>query len=202
MEEEEEEFKGDLVQLSLLYEKDYKMEFLLKGTSVYFANLLRRLGIGQVPVYAIDKVTFYENSSSLFDEYIAHRIGQVPLISDQGKGSEILFTLEAEGPAVVFSKDLKSKDSKVKVAVPNIAIVKLNEGQNIRLEAKAIKGIGRTHGKFQAGLLSYEILSDDEFKFKVETFMQMTARDLLLETSDLLLKKCEELEEALKELDK
>ncbi|MCX8198167.1 MAG: DNA-directed RNA polymerase subunit D [Candidatus Micrarchaeota archaeon] len=190
------------MNISVISEKGNRIEFLLRGTSIAFSNLLRRYAMGQVPVYALDRVVFYENSSALFDEYIAHRIGQIPILSESGKADEVIFTLEAEGPAVVMSKDLKSTDSKIKVALDNIPLLKLLEGQNIRLEAKARMGIGRQHAKFQPGLVSYEILSPNELKFKVESFLQLEPRELLARTAETIEQRCEELESKLSDIKK
>ena len=179
-------------------EKDNRLEFVLKGTSAPFANLVRRFGMSQVPIFAIDNVTFYENGSAMFDEYVAHRLGQVPLISDSGRAAEeVGFTLEASGPGTVYSKELRSTDAKVKASIGNIPLLRLLEGQNLRLEAKARRGIGRTHAKFQPGLISYEIVKPTEFRFKVESFMQIEPRDLLEKTAELVAQKCDELEEKL-----
>ena len=184
------------MNIEMAMEKGNKMEFLLKGGSTSFANLLRRFGMGQVPVFAIDSVTFYENSSAMFDEYIAHRIGQVPLVSDlTGKAKdEILLTLDASGPSTVYTKELKSSDSKIRSALDNIPLLKLLEGQNLRLEAKARQGIGRTHAKWQAGLIAYEALDGKDFKFKTETFMQLEPREFLASAADQIIARCEELD--------
>lgn len=191
------------MNIEMATEKGNRMEFLLRGSTVSFANLLRRFGMGQVPVFAVDSVTFYENSSSMFDEYLAHRIGQVPLLSDSGKAKdEILLTLQAEGPSTVYSKELKSADSKIKSALDNIPLLKLLEGQNIRLEAKARRGIGRQHAKWQPGLISYEVLDGKDFRFKAETFMQLEPRDLLSAAADEVIARCEELDGKLSEIKK
>ena len=189
------------MDIDMTREKENRLEFTLKGASVPFANLVRRFGIGQVPIFAIDRVTFYENGSAMFDEYVAHRLGQVPLLSDAGRASdEIGFTLEASGPSTVYSRDLKSTDAKVKAAIADIPLLKLLEGQNLRLEAKARRGTGRAHAKFQPGLISYEVLKPTEFRFKVETFMQVEPRDLLSKTAELVMARCDELEEKLSEV--
>jgi DNA-directed RNA polymerase subunit D len=186
------------MKIELTAEKNNRMEFLLSGASVPFANLVRRFGIGQLPVFAIDSVTVYENSSAMFDEYLAHRLGQIPLLSESGKASdEIIFTLDAEGPGTVYSKSLKSTDSKIKSALDDIPMLRLLEGQNIRLEAKARHGIGKTHAKFQPGLISYEVLGEGEFKFKIESFMQLEPRNYLSKCADLIVERCDEFEEKL-----
>jgi DNA-directed RNA polymerase subunit D len=179
-------------------EKNNRLNFTLKGVQVPFANLLRRYGMGQVPVFAIDKVTFYENGSALFDEYIAHRLGEVPLTSEASRAAdEVTLTLESEGPCTVYSKALKSTDAKIKASLDNIPLLSLLEGQNLRLEAKARQGIGRQHAKFQPGLIAYEMLSPNEFKFKTETFTQLEPRTFLSRAADVIIERCDEFEEKL-----
>ena len=46
------------------------------------ANALRRIIISEVPTMAIEMVQVAENTSCLNDEFIAHRIGLVPLYSE------------------------------------------------------------------------------------------------------------------------
>ena len=118
----------------------------------------------------------------MFDEYIAHRVGLVPLVTP-GKGydekDEILFSLAAEGPVTVYSKDLKSSEKSVKVANEKIPIMKLAQGQTLRLDGKAILGTGSKSSKFQPGLITYKQLNHNEFEFYIETFGQMSPADIL-----------------------
>lgn len=191
------------MNVDMTLEKDNRLEFMLKGASAPFSNLVRRYVIGQLPTFAIDRVTFYENNSAMFDEYIAHRLGQVPLLSDISRAKdEVVFTLDAEGPSTIYSKQLKSTDAKIKSALDDIPLLRLLEGQNLRLEAKARMGMGRQHGKFQPGLVSYEMLSNSEFKFKVESFMQIEPRVMLTRTADMIIERCDELDEKLSEIKK
>lgn len=55
--------------------------FELTETDVSMANALRRIMISEVPTLCIDMVTFSENTSVLADEFIAHRLGLIPLRS-------------------------------------------------------------------------------------------------------------------------
>lgn len=55
------------------------IQFLLSHTHVSFANSLRRVMIAEVPAFAIDLVQVERNETMLFDEYIAHRLGMIPL---------------------------------------------------------------------------------------------------------------------------
>lgn len=57
------------------------VRFTLTDTDVSVANALRRVMMAEVPTMAIEIVNMEENDTVLFDEFIAHRMGLLPLTS-------------------------------------------------------------------------------------------------------------------------
>ncbi len=155
------------MDIKIIEEKDNFLRFLLKGTNHAYANALRRAMMAEVPAMAIEDVIIIENTSVLYDEVIAHRLGLIPLKTDLDAyvlaeecdcKSELgcskcrtSFTLEAEAkdePLMVYSSDLKP-ESDVTPVSGNIPIVKLGPTQRLRLEVYARLGRGIEHAKWQ-----------------------------------------------------
>ncbi len=150
--------------------KSGKVTFLLKNTNHESANSLRRVMMDSVPTMAIEDVEFRKNTSALYDEMVAHRLGLLPLKTDlksytlqeeckcEGVGCArctLTFSLKAKGPGYVYASDLKPKDPKIKPLFPQTPIAKLIKGQEIELEATAILGKGKKHVKFSPCLAWY-----------------------------------------------
>ncbi|MCL5675140.1 MAG: DNA-directed RNA polymerase subunit D [Candidatus Marsarchaeota archaeon] len=189
------------MKFTVLEDTPLTYRFKISDTSYNFANALRRVAISSVGCLAIDKVTFYENTSSIFDEYIAHRIGLVPILtpSNYDEKDEVIFSLSAEGPVTVYSKDLKSADKSAKVANENIPIMKLAEGQSLRLEGKAILGVGSKSSKFQPGIISYKSMDNEsEFEFFVESYGQMPAHEIIKRALNIISSSVKEVHKELK----
>ncbi|MFA5382786.1 MAG: DNA-directed RNA polymerase subunit D [Candidatus Micrarchaeia archaeon] len=189
-----------VIKIKIEKEDEKILNFSLNGAYIGFANVLRRYILGQVPTFAIDSVTIYDNSTYMFDEFIAHRIGQIPLHTPKKyKGDEqVIFTLDEKGPKLVKAEDLKTSDKTIKPSKPNILLFTLGEGQDLRLEGKAVIDKGKKHGKFQAGIAAYEEDKEGNFNFMIESFSQIPPKDMLLKTVELLREDAKEFEKQLK----
>lgn len=146
------------------------VRFVIKQANPAIANTIRRTILESVPTMAIHEVSFTKNSSALYDEIVAHRLGLVPLQTDlkgyvpqdkcscNGEGCNkctVVLSLSAKGPGTVYSGDMKSKDPKIKPVFDKIPIVKLLKGQELEFEAVAVLGRGKQHAKWIPGMASY-----------------------------------------------
>jgi DNA-directed RNA polymerase subunit D len=176
------------MKVSIIENSPRVMRVDISGIDYGTANAIRRVAIGNVNSFAVDSVTFYENTSAMFDEYIAHRIGLVPILTpkDYDEKDEIVFSLEAEGPGTVYSKEMKSSDKSVKVANDAIPIIKLAEGQRIRVDGKAVMGNGKRSAKFQPGIVSYKTKNGTDYEFYFESFGQMNANEIMKRALDII----------------
>jgi len=156
------------MKIKILEKREDAIRFIIEGVDIAFANALRRTVISEVPTFAVDEVEFYENNSALFDEMISHRLGLTPITTPADRFEldtlelddyTVTLSLEAEGPGVIYSGDLKSDDPDIKPANPNVPIVKLAEGQRLVFNAYARLGRGKDHAKWQPGLAYYKYLT-------------------------------------------
>jgi len=165
-------------QIEILEITDEKMVFVLSKTDTSMANALRRIMISEVPTMAIDLVELENNTSVLWDEFIAHRLGLIPLTSaamkdynytrdcscmDRCQYCSVELTLsvrnDSSEPRDVTSRDLYSNNPNVipvdcqlnaegKPIQEPILIMKLGKDQELKLTAIAKKGVGKEHAKW------------------------------------------------------
>ncbi|MBS3168371.1 DNA-directed RNA polymerase subunit D [Candidatus Woesearchaeota archaeon] len=191
------------MDIKLINKQDNKLIFLIKGTDPVFVNTLRRIMISEVPTLAIKKVTFTKNTSAVYDEFIAHRLGLLPLTTDlksyelqescscKGNGCakcQVSATLKAEGPITVYASDLKFQDPKVKSVYDKIPIIKLLKGQELEFEAVAGLGKAKDHAKFSPCLAFYRGVPEFDITKKTKL------KDCIKACNDLLREKGTSLE--------
>jgi DNA-directed RNA polymerase subunit D len=148
-------------KISFVEEYPKTQKFLVENTEPVLLNTFRRIVGYNIFIYAIDEIDFIENDSIIYDEFLANRVGLVPIITPkENTGKKVTFSLEKEGPCTVYSKDLISNDKDIKVAYDTIPLTKLEENQNLRFEAFAILGQGSIHTKFTPVIVGYQQISN------------------------------------------
>lgn len=71
-------------QIEIQELRDDFIKFELSDTDASVANAIRRVMIAEVPTLAIDLVSIEINTSVMTDEFLAHRLGMIPLYFDGG----------------------------------------------------------------------------------------------------------------------
>ncbi|KAI9835643.1 MAG: 45 kDa subunit of RNA polymerase II [Sclerophora amabilis] len=155
-----------------------RVDFTLQNVDLAFANSLRRTVLAEVPTLAIDLVEVEANTSVLADEFIAHRLGLIPLNSKNVDDvvytrdcencdqycteCSVMLTLHARctGDEVmkVYARDLVVGEPRPNEWVGNpiitdpeglgSVICKLRKGQELRMKCIAKKGIAKEHSKW------------------------------------------------------
>ena len=164
---------------------DYSAQIEFKDVNYSFVNSIRRSLVSMVPCLALHEIDFhmgslgsyvdeesgdekeYESISAMFNEIVAHRIGMLPIptdektieafgesIGDDSSQPDIMYSLHKQGPCIVYSGDLEpvSGDNSLVIPETNVPIVKLAEGQAILVYAKAKFGTARQHTKWQCAV--------------------------------------------------
>lgn len=162
------------------------MRLIIQGVDVAFANALRRIMLSEVPSMAIDEIVVIENSSVLYDEILAHRIGLIPLKTDLTSYNlpeacpcksefgcnlcRVTLTLEAEAnenTKIIYSGDMRSENPDIKPVSDRIVLVKLAPEQKVKLEAYARLGKGKKHAKWQpVSVCAYKFLPQLKINIK------------------------------------
>lgn len=156
------------MKIKILNKTENSLRLHIEDTDIAFMNTLRRVVTTEVPTMAIDEVVIIENSSVLQDEFLAHRIGLIPLKTDLETYNlpeectcksefgcnlcRVSLALEAEEEnqiATVYSGNLRSENPSITPTSDDIPIVKLAPDQRIRLEAYARLGKGKNHARWQ-----------------------------------------------------
>ena len=204
-----------MIKAKVLEDTGNSVTIQLEGVDRSYANAVRRFCISEVPSMAIDDVVILENSSVLYDEILAHRLGMVPIRTDLERyvlpekcdcGSplgcnkcRVLLVLDATGKervTTIYSGDLVSEDREMRPISETIPLVKLARGQTVKLEAYARLGRGKEHAKWQPCTVA--VLTDGKpdgnLNLMVESVGGLPARQIVLKAIKLLGEKLKEIQ--------
>ena len=155
------------MKTSIVSLTDDTIRFVVSGINTAFANTLRRTMSTEVPIMTIEDIFYFDNSSLVPDEILAHRLGLTPLTTDLDTyilpedcdceaelgcpKCRAVLTMDVESgedTVTVYSGDMTPDDPKTAPASKGIPLAKLAPGQAIRFEAYAQLGQGKTHVKW------------------------------------------------------
>lgn len=155
-------------------ERDH-VNLVMKNVDLAVANSVRRTMLAEVPTLAIDLVEIDINTSVLADEFLSHRLGLIPLVSegienlsysrdctcDQycNKCSvtlELAAKCDTDSTMNIYASDLAKFQNGSQLGDPVIRdahgkgplICKLRKHQELRITCIAKKGIAKEHAKW------------------------------------------------------
>ncbi|MBP7708434.1 hypothetical protein KA107_02015 [Candidatus Pacearchaeota archaeon] len=140
--------------------------------SLSLANALRR-SANEIPILAIEEIDIYKNDSALYDDFLAHRIGLIPLKNQKLKEGDVIemkLSVKADGKM----KEVLAKDLNGEVAYENIPIVLIDKDQEVEIVAKAKQGKATEHAKYSPGLLSYRHFNKVEVGKEAEKSQELS----------------------------
>jgi DNA-directed RNA polymerase subunit D len=114
-----------------------------------------------IPIVAISTVHISTNTSVMADEFVAHRLGLLPLVcpGEHDPEAEWKLELDCTGPCSVTSADVVHPT--LKPARSDMLLGQLGEGQRLKLTAVARWGTGQEHARFSPVCpITYRFLAD------------------------------------------
>jgi DNA-directed RNA polymerase subunit D len=213
------------VKLKILEKSTDSVKIQLQGVSLAYANAIRRIALSEVPVMAIDEIVILENSSIIYDELLAHRLGLIPLKTDLSRYvlpkdcdcgnplgclkcsvSLVLDSGAKESVKEILSEELISADEAIIPVRPDIPIVKVAPGQKVKLEAYARLGTGKEHAKWQAANVSIlkciKENTENDYTLEIESTGALPAIEIFSKAVEILRNRLQEFTEKTRSLKK
>ncbi|MCE4618198.1 MAG: DNA-directed RNA polymerase subunit D [Desulfurococcales archaeon] len=163
--------KSSSKSIQVLEKKDNEIRLQISGYPVVLVNALRRLALSDVPTLAVDFLHIYENSSSVFDEILAHRMGLVVLDSseaikklkspeecinadesDESCFVKLILNVEVDEKEqqgrYVLAGEIAIDSNITRIVYPETPLLYLIPGQRVHAVAYARLGRGKEHSKW------------------------------------------------------
>ena len=139
-------------------------------TDCQTVNLFRQIIMSEIPTIAIEAVDIYTNISPHHEEYIAHRLGLIPLKCTSENVDLTKIELEVNVHATTSVRNVSSKDicsnGDVVPVDDDILICKLFPGQSLHFKAFVKEGTGKEHAKWSP--ISCITFKEQDNAFRVE----------------------------------
>ena len=149
------------------------IKFILSECDLSVANALRRIMLAEVPTIAIDLVEFEANTTVLADEFIAHRLGLIPLVATSPSAPDLRYSRDCSCSrhcaqcAVELTLSVRCTEDVTRDVTTHellstsehyrpvqsagnagILIVKLRKGQELKVRCIAKRSVGKEHSKW------------------------------------------------------
>lgn len=154
--------------MNILEQKDNYIKLQITGVNNAICNGIRRVMMSEVETLAIDSIDFYQNDSVLNEDFIAHRLGLLPLHYTEGI-EEATLELEVSNDTEENYKVLSgSLSGHIDCVYDNILLTVLRPGESLELKCYIKKGCGKEHSKWSPVSKCVYTLNEDTAVFEVE----------------------------------
>jgi DNA-directed RNA polymerase alpha subunit len=167
-----------------------RLRVALRHTPLPLAVAIRRTLMADLTTYAIDTVELAINTSPYPDEFIAHRLGLIPLQQPPPITSDDSFSTVFDLDIIndnalnrmITTADLVVIQGELRPIGHPLPLVLLRPGQRLRLRAATAAGCGRDHAKWSpvtAVALHHTDANDKAYILAFGTTGVFTAQDVL-----------------------
>lgn len=159
----------------------------LAGYGTAVANGLRRVCWRDVQGMAADTVRILQNHSSFWDEYLAHRVGQVPMCGDPAAVLRLHVTNTATaGLRTVSAADFVSEPPGAAWAKVDAPLISLNPDECVELEVALACKSGKDHARFMPAMVHFTVDEAETPTLCIEAHGHKSNEEVFLESLDRL----------------
>lgn len=154
------------LKIEIFKQETNSIQIDLINCNYALANALRRVIISEIKTFSFHNLFVSDNNTIFSDEYIAHRIGLIPIYfqetEESGTSKDVECILDVVNKTKenisVFSQDIKSNKSNLLIK-KDVLICKLAPNHRISIKLRISEGTGKDHAKWSpVALCSYRLM--------------------------------------------
>jgi DNA-directed RNA polymerase subunit D len=193
------------MSFKIIKSEPFKLVFELKGNEINrgLTNAIRRISLSEIPTCAFDKVKIYKNTSNWNNTNVETTLSNFIIRQEIKLDDKLTLNISVknnENKMMYLSPDIDFQfylnenkiDLHKKYTYAKLLPLKMN--QELRLTAEINIDIETTHAKYAATIpYIYIELNDNHFKIGIESRGQLTSKDILLRTFEIMSNKLKKL---------